>query len=126
MSATLCLAAGLFTLSWTHSVERIEWRERWAVTDAGLILQEARVKGSGAGMEPGEDARREDGWWVWQPQMPPLPQLMLAASGATTSGWTLCDAGGCRELGRQSGEPIVLRPCADGEPVAGRQQATGK
>ena len=126
MSTALCLAAGLFTLSWTHSVERIEWREQWAVTDAGLVLQEARVKGSGAGMEPGEGAGLENGWWVWKPQTPLLPHLVLAASGATMSGWTLCDAGGCRELGRRSGDPIVIGPCADGKAVAGRQQMGGK
>lgn len=127
MSAMLCIAsgkaiavaAGVFTLGWTHSVEGIEWRERWAVTDAGLVLQEARVKGSGAGMEPGDGARREDGWWIWQPQMQPLPQLVLAVSGATASGWTICDTGGCRELGRRPGEPIVLRGCSDGEMPAG-------
>ncbi|MCF3638779.1 DUF1850 domain-containing protein [Rhizobium sp. TRM95111] len=134
MSALLCIAsgkaiavaAGLFTLGWTHSVEKIEWRERWAVTEAGLVLEEARVKGSGAGMEPGEGARREGGWWIWRPQTGPLPRLVLAASGATVSGWTLCDTGGCRELGRRSGEPIVLRPCTDGEADAGRQRTAGQ
>ncbi|MEW9616231.1 DUF1850 domain-containing protein [Shinella sp. S4-D37] len=107
----IAVAAGLFTLSWTHSVEKIAWQESWMATPAGLVLRQARVKGSGAGMEPGEGARRMDGWWVWEPKMPPLPELVLAASGATVSGWTLCDAGGCRELGRIEGRPLVLRPC---------------
>ncbi|WP_429819401.1 DUF1850 domain-containing protein [Ensifer sp. B1-9] len=120
MSALLCItggkaitiAAGLFTLGWTHSVERTGWQESWAITADGLVLQEARAKGSGAGMEPGEGARLEDGWWVWQPHLPPQSELVLAASGATLSGWTLCDIGTCTELGRRSGEPIVLRPCS--------------
>ncbi|MGE6784544.1 DUF1850 domain-containing protein [Ensifer adhaerens] len=119
MSALLCIsggkaiaiAAGVFTLGWTHSVERAGWQESWAVTGEGLVLQEARVKGSGAGMEPGDGARLEDGWWVWHPHLPPLPELVLAASGSTLSGWTLCDISSCTELGRRSGEPIVLRPC---------------
>lgn len=119
MSALLCIAggkalaigAGLFTLSWTHSVEKTEWQERWAVTPQGLVLREARVKGSGAGMEPGDNAHREGGWWVWTPDLPPLRELVLAASGATASGWRLCDAAGCRELGGRKQEPIVLRPC---------------
>ncbi|HEV7247583.1 MAG TPA: DUF1850 domain-containing protein [Shinella sp.] len=120
MSAMLCIAggktiavaAGLFTLSWTHSVEKVEWRENWQATPAGLVLREARVKGSGAGMEPGEGARRKDGWWVWNPHVAPLADLVLASSGATVSGWTLCDATGCQELGRREGEPLVLRACA--------------
>jgi hypothetical protein len=62
-------------------------------------------------MEPGDGARRQDGWWVWEPHVPPLPELVLAASGATVSGWTLCDAGGCREFGRKRQASLVLRPC---------------
>jgi len=119
MSALLCmaggkaivLAAGLFTLSWTHSVEKTAWQELWAVTPDGLVLREARVKGSGAGMEPGEGARRQDGWWVWEPHAAPLAELVLASSGATGSGWMLCAGDDCRELGHDKGEPIVLRPC---------------
>lgn len=129
MSALLCLAggkaivlaAGLFTLSWTHSVEKIAWQERWAVTPDGLVLREARVKGSGAGMEPGEGAHREDNWWVWKPRAAPLAELVLASSGATGSGWTLCTANGCQELGREKGEPIVLRPCAEAGADAGQE-----
>lgn len=127
MSTLLCigggkaiaLAAGLFTLSWTHSVEKVTWQERWAVSPDWLVLKEARVKGSGAGMEPGEGAHRKDGWWIWEPKATPLPELVLASSGATGAGWTLCGADGCQELGRGAGDPIVLHPCksqASGEP----------
>jgi hypothetical protein len=55
------MAMQSFTLVWTHSVERTEWRESWRVTPAGLVLTEARVKGSGAGMEPATDAVWIDG-----------------------------------------------------------------
>ena len=41
---TLTLAVTAFTLSWTHSVEKTEWQERWAVTAEGLVLEEARVQ----------------------------------------------------------------------------------
>lgn len=112
----VAFAAGVFTLGWTHSVEKIEWQERWATTSQGLVLEEARVQGSGAGMEPGENARRVGGWWIWRPDLPPLPELVLAASGATASGWTLCDTGGCREFGREKREPIILQPCGDPQP----------
>ncbi|MGV8936527.1 MAG: DUF1850 domain-containing protein [Allorhizobium sp.] len=108
---SITLAVSLFTLSWVHSVEKTEWRENWSVTPDGLVLTQARVKGSGAGMEPGEGARLENGWWVWQPQLPAQEQLRLAASGATVSGWTLCAQGQCQDFGGTAGTAIVLRPC---------------
>lgn len=120
MSAGVCILAGakamsfavsLFSLSWTHSVEKTEWREDWAVTPAGLHLTKARVKGSGAGMEPGDGAVLKDGWWEWQPTNPPIPELRLAASGATGGGWRFCHAGGCVELGAKAGEEVVLSTC---------------
>ena len=60
-----------FTLGWTHSVEHVRWEEDWRVTPAGLELVEARVQGSGAGMEPPEGARLAGGWWTWRPARPP-------------------------------------------------------
>ncbi|HMA13557.1 MAG TPA: DUF1850 domain-containing protein, partial [Kiloniellaceae bacterium] len=96
---------------WTHSVEKTAWQESWALTPEGLVLTEARVKGSGAGMDPGEGAREIDGWWVWQPKAPPVPELVLASSGATASGWQLCHAQGCVELGQAAGAPVVIEPC---------------
>lgn len=108
---TLTLVIAAFTLSWTHSVEKTAWQESWALTPEGLVLTEARVKGSGAGMDPGEGAREVDGWWVWQPAAPPIPELLLASSGATVSGWQLCTAQGCIELGAQAGAPVVIAPC---------------
>lgn len=112
---TLSLAGPGFTLEWTHSVERVAWRETWAVDGPLLRLVEAAVQGSGAGMEPGDGARLRDGWWVWRPALPPVPEVVLAASGATDSGWRLCDrAGACHELGGAAGQPVVLRPCPPG------------
>ena len=125
--ATLVAGSG-FTLSWTHSVERTEWRERWTETADGLRLVEARVRGSGAGMDPGDGARLEGGWWVWAPALPAVASLALAASGETGDGWTLCDdprddprggagdaangGAGCRELGAAAGEPTLVAPCS--------------
>ena len=108
---TLVLAAGAFTLSWSHSVERTRWEEDWRVTAAGLELLEARVAGSGAGMEPPEDAVLRDGFWTYAPDLPPTPQLLLAASGATGDGWRLCAAELCLRLGERSGSPVTLFPC---------------
>lgn len=108
---TTVVAASLFTLSWTHSVQKTEWRETWAVTPAGLQLTKAAVKGSGAGMEPGEDAALKDGWWVWTPALPPQPSVQLAASGVTPSAWRLCHAGGCLDLGGKAGDAVTLSRC---------------
>ena len=104
-----------FTLGWTHSVERTEWRERWRLEADGLRLVEARVRGSGAGMDPGPGARLEDGWWVWAPTLAAQPELVLAASGDTGGGWRLCPApdgtGPCRTLGARAGPPVRLAAC---------------
>lgn len=109
-ASLLTLAAPDFTLEWLHSVERTRWRETWAITAEGLHLTEAAVKGSGAGMEPGDGARLRDGWWIWQPRLAPIPALTLATSGATGSGWTLCSGGICHDL-PEAGEGLELRPC---------------
>ncbi|GHG98526.1 DUF1850 domain-containing protein [Pseudodonghicola xiamenensis] len=109
----LALASGeQFTLEWTHSVERQAWRETWEVTqDHRLHLVGAAVKGSGAGMEPGPGGYFQDGWWVWTPDLPPVPSLVLAASGKTPSAWTLC-AADCLQIGATSGAPVTVAPCA--------------
>lgn len=122
MAAALCisgapplpLAEGRFTLEWQHSVEHIAWREFWLVTDSGLALDGAAIRGSGAGMEPGEGAVLVDGWWRWRIAPPrAVSELVLGASGATGGGWRLCDPATqvCREIGAQPGAPIMLTPC---------------
>ena len=110
---TLSLAA--FTLLWTHSVEKTAWQEDWRVTREGLELVRARIKGSGAGMEPPPDARLVEGWFQWQPRQPPMPQLLLANSGVAGE-WRLCANGKCRTLSEIFGRPIgvnvtTMRAC---------------
>jgi hypothetical protein len=100
---TLSIVA--FTLAWTHSIEKVEWQEDWRVTPNGLELVQARVKGSGAGMEPPGDARLVDGWFQWQPKRAPMPELVLGNSGAAGD-WRLCSDGGCRTLSEIFGHPI--------------------
>lgn len=123
----ICIAAGMaaltltvdaFTLAWTHSVERSEWQEDWRVQAAALLLVQARVRGSGAGMEPPEGARLHGGWWVYRQPLA-VPVLRLAVSGATVDGWRLCTADqGCRELepllagGDGAAATIEIRPGA--------------
>lgn len=116
---TMVLAASVFTLSWTHSVEKVRWEERWQATPAGLQITQARVKGSGAGMEPPENSVLKDGWWVYAPKVAPLERLVLAASGATGGGWELCAAGVCTQIADRPGDPAVVKVCG------GEGQATG-
>lgn len=85
---------------------------------SGLQVVEARVKGSGAGMEPPESAVLKDGWRVYAPKVGPQRRVVLAASGATGDGETLCTVQGCRELGKAPGGTIVLEPC---EPTGSSQ-----
>jgi hypothetical protein len=111
---TLSIAA--FTLAWTHSVEKLEWQEDWRITPTALELMQARVKGSGAGMEPPPQARLVDGWFQWQPKRPSMAELVLGNSGAAGE-WRLCSAGQCRTLSEIFGHPIganitTFRACA--------------
>lgn len=112
-AAILHLAANSFTLSWTHSIERVAWEEDWRLTSTGLTLVQSRIKGSGAGMEPGTEATWQNGWWVSRGKVR-VPHLTLAASGATQGGWTLCADGLCRDIGTKAGAPITLGPCDEG------------
>jgi hypothetical protein len=113
VAKVLSLAA--FTLAWTHSVEKTAWQEDWRITPQGLELVQARVKGSGAGMEPPPEARLVDGWFQWQPKRAPMPQLVLANSGAAGE-WRICHDGTCRTLSEIFEHPVganvtVMRGC---------------
>jgi hypothetical protein len=99
------LALAAFTLAWTHSVEKVEWQEDWRVTAQGLQLVTARIKGSGAGMEPPPDARLINGWFQWQVARTPVPEVLLGNSGAAGE-WRLCSDGHCRTLADIFGAPI--------------------
>lgn len=103
-----------FELSWTHSVEKIEWREVWTVEGDALRAGEARVKGSGAGMEPPQGARRDaEGWYVYVPALPPQPALNLALS-SFAGPYRLCGESGCVALdGLAPALPATLElaPC---------------
>ena len=114
-AAALVVAWSAFTLSWTHSVEKTEWQEDWRVLPGGLEITEARIKGTGAGMEPPAEARFEDGWWKYHPPLAPLARLVLARSGATDE-WRICRFGDCLDLlglAPAAGEAVTLRPCPD-------------
>ncbi|WP_374634628.1 DUF1850 domain-containing protein [Ferrovibrio sp.] len=121
----LCLALGgalvaLNTsqaeLHWTHSVQKTAWHEIWRATPDGLLLTRAAVQGSGAGMEPGEDAVLKDGFWVWSPKRAPIAELPLTRSDYTGADWSICVGGACQPLGRffpdaPSDATITLKTC---------------
>jgi hypothetical protein len=114
--AVKTLAIAAFTLAWSHSIEKVEWQEDWRVTAQGLELVQARVKGSGAGMEPPPEARLVDGWFQWQPARAAMPEVVLGNSGAAGE-WRLCGEGHCRTLSEIFGHPIganttTMRACS--------------
>ncbi|SEG82962.1 DUF1850 domain-containing protein [Bosea lathyri] len=119
---SLCLAAGMLvvalggdeiTLRWRHSVQKTLWEEVWRDTPGGIRLIEARVEGSGAGMDPPDGARLVDGFWRWTPALPAQREVVMRRSGATAD-WQVCIAGACRAMGSYlpaEADPVTLRAC---------------
>lgn len=108
--AAISIATSAFTLSWTHTIEKTRWEEDWRIEGGRLALVEARVKGSGAGMEPPPEARLEEGFYVWRPNTPPLAEIVLRRA-AQAGDWTLCAGGRCAPLGEWLGrdaDPVRL------------------
>jgi hypothetical protein len=112
-----------FTLAWEHSVQKTRWEELYRVDDGRIVLAEARIQGSGAGMEAPAGAVLRDGWWVWQ------PMLRLDAVRPTLSRYAgdyrLCGDGQCSELRdlagpAPDGAAVTIEPCARaaGDPPA--------
>ena len=83
---------------------------RGPVEGTTLRLVRARVRGSGAGMEPGDGAVLRGGWWEWAPGTQ-VAELHLAASGATGAGWRLCSGATCHDLGTQAQDALRIAPC---------------
>lgn len=120
----LCLAAGAiaatlaaesFTLAWTHSIEKQRWEEDWRIVGSALVLDEARVRGSGAGMEPPQGAVFEGGAWRYRPRLPPQDVVRLAHS-PYAAGYEFCAAGRCALLadhlpGIDNTAVIEIRSC---------------
>jgi hypothetical protein len=124
-AAAICLALGArhvslpadhFTLAWTHTVEKTQWQEDYAIRGNGLALTEARIQGTGAGMEPPPDALLQRGWWHYVPRLPVLPELRLTLSPYTAD-YRICWNGRCRSLAQVIGAKqrkgvVAVRPCA--------------
>ena len=113
MSAVLAIES--FTLTWIHSIEKIRWEEDWRIVGSELVIDEARIRGAGAGMEPPAGAVLKDGVWRYRPALPPQPVLRLTHS-PHASGYTLCTAVLCQPLadllpGIDNDVVIEIREC---------------
>lgn len=96
-SVLATIPAERVTLAWEHSVEKIRWEEDYVARIGRLELMEARVKGSGAGMEVPEGAVLHGGWWHYQSATYALEKITLTRS--TYAGdYQLCWASVCRTL----------------------------
>jgi hypothetical protein len=105
------VAAETFTLAWTHTIEKTEWQEDWRVEGDRLVLEEARIQNSGAGMDPPPEARLENGFYAWRPGLKQTELLLRRDPSA--GDWRLCAAGRCAPLGKWLGvnaDPVRLRP----------------
>lgn len=106
--SVMAFATSQFTLGWSHSVTHTWWEEVWQADARGLRPIEAMIQGPGAGMELPDDAWRVPGGWRYRPNVPPQPEVFLASSGMTRSGWQFCAAGECHEIGTTEDAPIRL------------------
>lgn len=123
----LCLVAGLMivplgdavTLRWIHSIEKIAWEEDYRREDDQLRIVEARVRGSGAGMEPPPGAVLRDGVWHYVPALGLLPKVTLRHSRHVPP-YILCSPTVCRAIddwlpSLADDDTAQLRPCREGE-----------
>ncbi len=71
---------GPVTLTWQHSVERITVVERYRAHQGLLVLDEVRVQGPAAGIEPPPEAQFRDGAWRYRPGIAPMERVLIARS----------------------------------------------
>ena len=125
----ICLAAGLlsatlatnsFTLTWIHSIEKVRWEEDWRVDSGALVIDEARIRGSGAGMEPPANAVLKNGVWHYRPAQIRHEKLRLTHS-PYVRGYEFCSAKNgqllCQPLAEllpriDNNVVIEVRPCS--------------
>jgi hypothetical protein len=123
LAAALCITVGAvmvelplraFTLQWRHTVEKVVWEEDYLVAGDWLYLSAARVRGSGAGMEPPPNAVKVGDAWVYLPTDRWRRTLQLARSEFGDD-YLLCTTESCRPLTDWVPAPLAattLAPCA--------------
>jgi hypothetical protein len=99
------IATRSFTLAWTHSIEKVRWEEEYEIRAAAdgaatpeLVAVGARIKGSGAGMEPPADAVLRNGWYEYRPSLSRHDELRLTRSEFTAD-YEFCVDHRCHPLG---------------------------
>ena len=124
IAAALCIVVGTalvaipaqrFTLRWQHTVEKILWEEDYLVAGEWLYLSGARVRGSGAGMEPPANAVKVADAWHYRPAQRWHRTLTLARSDFGRD-YELCVGGACKPLAAWAPGPLALTtlsPCDD-------------
>lgn len=123
IAAALCIVVGTtlftvpatsFTLRWQHTVEKILWEEDYLIAGDWLYLVSARVRGSGAGMEPPSGAVRVGDAWHYRPPLRWHRQVALARSQFGRD-YELCVDRDCNSLAHWAPAPLApttLAPCA--------------
>lgn len=103
------------TLRWYHSIEKIEWDEDYTVAGNWLALTGARIRGSGAGMDPPPNAVLTKGVWSYELEDPWRETVVLARSSYVRD-YDLCVGGKCRPLSHwipiEAG-PTTMQSCAN-------------
>lgn len=124
MNAALSLCMGLagvvwaelptssFTLAWMHTIEKVRWEEDYRVTPDGLLLDEARIRGTGAGMEVPDNAVLRDGAWHYQVELAPLHILRLGRT-PEAGDYEICLESRCRPMSDWLGPPLAERPVVE-------------
>lgn len=122
IAAALCISVGAqlislpaheFTLQWQHTIEKTLWEEDYLVAGDWLLLTRARIRGSGAGMEPPADAVKDGNAWSYRPADRWRRSLQLARSGYGED-YVLCVGKTCRAFGDLVAARglTTLQPCA--------------
>lgn len=121
IAAALCISVATkvvalptetFTLRWQHTVEKTLWEEDYVVAGGWLLLTRARIRGSGAGMEPPDGAVKDGDGWSYRPADRWHRSVALARSEFGDD-YELCIRQSCRRLGDIIGGRGVttLQPC---------------
>ena len=121
MAIGLCLSAvGVWvalgahvTLSWTHSIQKSPRLETYDAQYGQMVLTEARISDTGAGMEPPDNATFDGHVWIYHPNRG-VSEVRLQHSPYVTP-YTVCTDTGCKPLPDwlplQATDTAVLKTC---------------